>query len=258
LQKPEGSLAKWAGRSGTLRSGPSDPDLMARIKGGAVLISAVHPISGGQGGSGAWGRRGSPELPIPRRRGSARGAPTGASRGSGGLRSRRRRGICRGDGAHLGRVRVENPERPRSNGTRRAAGDDPGSTKGSCGGRWRLGGRSGAGPRRSRGATGQSGVEAAALGFVGRRLRMGEQGGAARATYRAAAALACVPAVGKRRDPRREFGRQLRGGGEEPATGATASAALRRGARASRARGGGRPRGGPCGAGPSGRRSGPC
>ena len=71
------------------------------------------------------------------------------------------------------------------------------------------------------------------------------QGGAARATYRAAAALACVPAVGKRRDPRREFGRQLRGGGEEPATGATASAALRRGARASRARGGGRPRGGP-------------
>ena len=92
---------------------------------------------------------------------------------------------------------VENPERPRSNGTRRAAGDDPGSTKGSCGGRWRLGGRSGAGPRRSRGATGQSGVEAAALGFVGRRLRMGEQGGAARATYRAAAALACVHAVGK-------------------------------------------------------------
>jgi hypothetical protein len=131
------------------------------------------------------------------RRGSARGAPAGASRGSGGLRSRRRRGICRGDGAHLGRVRVENPERPRSNGTRRAAGDDPGSTKGSCGGRWRLGGRSGAGPRRSRGATGQSGVEAAALGFVGRRLRMGEQGGAARATYRAAAALACVHAVGK-------------------------------------------------------------
>ena len=55
MQKPEGSLAKWAGQSGTLRSGPSDPDLMARIKGGAVLISAVHPISGGQGGSGAWG-----------------------------------------------------------------------------------------------------------------------------------------------------------------------------------------------------------
>jgi len=53
---------------------------------------------------------------------------------------------------------------------------------------------------------------------------MGEQGGAARATYRAAAALACVPAVGKRRDPRREFGRQLRGGGEEPATGAGRSA----------------------------------
>jgi len=51
--------------------------------------------------------------------------------------------------------------------------------------------------RRSRGATGQSGVEAAALGFVGRRLLMGEQGGAARATYRAAAALACVHAVGK-------------------------------------------------------------
>ena len=68
MQKPEGSLAKWAGRSGTLRSGPSDPDLMARIKGGAVLISAVHPISGGQGGSGAWGRRGSPELLVPRRR----------------------------------------------------------------------------------------------------------------------------------------------------------------------------------------------
>ena len=114
------------------------------------------------------------------------------------------------------------------------------------------------GSRRSRGAVRQSSAEAAALGFVGRRLRMGEQGGVARATYRAAAALACVPAVGKRRDPRREFGRQLRGGGEEPATGATASAALRRGARASRARGGGRPRGGPCGAGPSGRRSGPC
>ena len=68
MQKPEGSLAKWAGRSGTLRSGPSDPDLVARIKGGAVLISAVHPISGGQGGSGVWGRRGSPELLVPRRR----------------------------------------------------------------------------------------------------------------------------------------------------------------------------------------------
>ena len=54
-QKTEGSLAKSTGRTGTLRSGPSDPDLMARIKGGAVLISAVHPISGGQGGSGAWG-----------------------------------------------------------------------------------------------------------------------------------------------------------------------------------------------------------
>ena len=40
---------------------------MARIKGGAVLISAVHPISGGQGGSGAWGWRGSPELLVPRR-----------------------------------------------------------------------------------------------------------------------------------------------------------------------------------------------
>ena len=47
---------------------PLDPDLVARIKGGAVLISAVHLISGGQGGSGAWGRRGSPELLVPRRR----------------------------------------------------------------------------------------------------------------------------------------------------------------------------------------------
>jgi len=104
--------------------------------------------------------------------------------------------------------------------------------------------------------SGNTGGEARVLGW--RQGGVRRQGGAARATYRAAAALACVPAVGKRRDPRREFGRQLRGGGEEPATGATASAALRRGARASRARGGGRPRGGPCGAGPSGRRSGPC
>jgi len=41
---------------------------MMFICAGAILISAVHPISGGQGGSGAWGRRGSPELLVPRRR----------------------------------------------------------------------------------------------------------------------------------------------------------------------------------------------
>ena len=76
-------------------------------------------------------------------------------------------------------------------------GSSPGLRRiyfGACGGS-RCSGA--VGSRRSRGAAKQSSAEAAALGFVGRRLRMGKQGGAARATYRAAAALACAPAVGK-------------------------------------------------------------
>ena len=62
-----------------LESGRLDLDRMAKNRLDLDLIVAVHPRSGGQGVSGAWGRRGSPEQQLPRRRftGAGQNRPPG-------------------------------------------------------------------------------------------------------------------------------------------------------------------------------------
>ena len=57
MQKPEGSLAKWPGRSGTFRYRPLDRDLRDQVCCALDLIRAVASRSGGQEGFGRAGRR---------------------------------------------------------------------------------------------------------------------------------------------------------------------------------------------------------
>ena len=62
MQKPEGSLAKWPGRSGTFRYRPLDRDLRDQVCCALDLIRAVASRSGDQEGFGrAERRRWSPE-----------------------------------------------------------------------------------------------------------------------------------------------------------------------------------------------------
>ena len=56
-KKCRGSLAIKPGRTVMRGFWPLDLDLRASNRSARDLIVAVHPISGGQGGSGAWGRQ---------------------------------------------------------------------------------------------------------------------------------------------------------------------------------------------------------
>ena len=82
--KSRGSLTKEPGRTITFRSGPSDPDRVARIKGGAVLIRAARSGSNGSGrlGAGMRRRRHRENFSVVALRGCSSAFSNSATRGS--------------------------------------------------------------------------------------------------------------------------------------------------------------------------------